>query len=480
MTLWFDVTDLQNWSHPHLTGIQRTAVGVLAELLKIRNDIQLFVFVPSDNVLRRAEVHSLPTIVRDCISWDKSHFSDGANSASGPAVCASFPDKVRGYVLRTRKSLKAGLRRQPRRWLGEEITDSLKGVLREGRNLLRTVRRKLPGAKLSVRTSNPAFKPAPAEAVLFKRGDVCLSLSATWGLPNYGDAIADNKRQGGAKCINLIYDLIPTLYPQWVLPDHHLFITEWVRQQIENADMILTISEFQKQEISKYIASAQLSPTSIEFIHLGDNPNFKTPALENEPLPLPNFVPDRKFAIFVSSIDVRKNHRLLYQVWCRLAEELGPRCPQLLLIGSEHLHVTDLLYQIRNDEHVRGIVVHLRNITDGELAWYYQNCAFTIYPSIYEGWGLPISESLSLGRYCIAGNRTSLPEAGGDLVDYFDPFDFAGCYKLVYRALTDPDYVRTFEERIRANYVPHTWAMTAAQISKVVDRVSGSDAPKAV
>lgn len=76
MTLWFDVTDLQNWTHPHLTGIQRTSVGVLSALLTIRRDIQLFVFVPSDNLLRRVDVHSLPAIVRDCISWEKSHFSD--------------------------------------------------------------------------------------------------------------------------------------------------------------------------------------------------------------------------------------------------------------------------------------------------------------------------------------------------------------------------------------------------------------------
>ena len=160
--------------------------------------------------------------------------------------------------------------------------------------------------------------------------------------------------------------------------------------------------------------------------------------------------------------------------------ELGPDCPQLVLVGTIHLHVSDFLHQIRNDRLVNRLIVHLHDVADEELAWYYRHCAFTIYPSIYEGWGLPISESLSLGRYCIAGNRTSLPEAGGDLVDYFDPLDFAGCYKLVYRAVTDPDYVRQCEERIRTNYVPHTWAMTAAHISEIVDRIGGLDRQAAV
>ncbi len=478
MTLWFDVTDIHNWTHPHLTGIQRTSVGVLSELLATRKDLQLFVFVPSDNVLRPAEVHSLPEIVRDCIFREKPPLSRAMAPISYTPK-ASFPARVRGYIFRTSRSLKASFRRQPRKWLGPEITNALKEALKAARNLVRAIWRKLFGIG-PVRTSSPAFNSVSAESVLFKRGDVCISLSATWGLPHYGDTIAANTRQSGAKCINLIYDLIPTLYPQWVLPDHHVFITAWVRQQIENADLILTISEFQKKEISKYIVDQRLSLKPIEFVQLGDNPNFKASATGDEPLPLPRFVPDRKFAIFVSTIDVRKNQGLLYHVWCRLAEELGSQCPQLLLIGSEHLHVSDILYQIRTDSRVRGLVVHLRNITDKELAWYYRNCAFTIYPSIYEGWGLPISESLSLGRYCIAGNRTSLPEAGGDLVDYFDPFDFAACYNLVYRAVTDPEYVRQCEERIRTNYVPHTWAMTAAHISEIVDRVGSLDRQAAV
>ena len=58
------------------------------------------------------------------------------------------------------------------------------------------------------------------------------------------------------------------------------------------------------------------------------------------------------------------------------------------------------------------------------------------------------------------------------LDNYDDPFDFIGCYKLVYRAVTDPDYVKRCELRIRENYVPYTWTMTAAHISEIVDRVA--------
>ena len=58
-----------------------------------------------------------------------------------------------------------------------------------------------------------------------------------------------------------------------------------------------------------------------------------------------------------------------------------------------------------------------------ELAWLYRNCTFTLFPSRYEGWGLPISESLDFGKLCLAADNSSLPEAGEGLVELLDPFD---------------------------------------------------------
>lgn len=495
MTLWFDVSDVQHWTRPYLTGIQRTVVSVLAELLSTRKDIQLFVYEHSDKTLRKADIHSLPSVVRDCIFFaqetsggcaavDNAAFvavSDArpdrvgseALAAVAPATDGGLSARIRGAAARASRRIKTGIRRQPRKWLGADITNALKDCIRSVLNLLRVVRRKVSVKRGGVVPLVPA---APAnvrrESILFKRGDVCVSLSATWGLPHYGEVIAANKRQSGVKYVSMIYDLIPTLFPQWMLASHSHFITLWVRQQIENADTLLTISKFQKEEISQFIVDEKLPARPIEVVRLGDDPNFMNAIRAGDSLPLPRYVPDRKFAICVSTLDIRKNQAILYQVWQRLAEELGDQCPQLLLIGTPHLHVTDLLYQMRNDRLVNRLIIVLTDITDEELAWYYKHCEFTLYPSIYEGWGLPISESLAVGKYCIAGNKTSLPEAGGDLVDYFDPFDFVGCHKLVYRAVTDPEYVKRREELVRENYKPYSWAMTASHISKIVDRIA--------
>ncbi len=488
MTLWIDVTDLHHWGLGHLTGIQRASASVLSELIAIRRDVQLFAYDPSAKTLRKVDVHSLPRVVRHHVGAAKDTAPGDIPKLSGAMPPRSF--RPRQILVRARlywgprlwflkpavRRVRSVLQGQKDKWRSREAVEAVKDFRQSARNLLAVIWRNTVGKDRTAQSMAPALTTAPLpETILFETGDVCLSLSATWGLSHYGDVIAANTRASGAKCINMLYDLIPTLFPQWVLPGHSQMITLWARQQIENADVVLTISKFQRAEISRYIQTDKLPSRAIEVIQLGDNPKLIAATSADASLPLPRYVPERKFVICVSTLDVRKNHGLLYQVWRRLADELGPECPQLLLIGTPHLYVSDLLYQIRNDRLVNRLIVHLHDVADEELAWYYRHCQFTAYPSMYEGWGLPISESLSLGKYCIAGNRTSLPEAGGDLIDYFDPFDFVGCHKLIHRAVTDPDYVKQREQQVQANYVPYTWAKTAAHISEIVDRVAGSD-----
>jgi glycosyltransferase involved in cell wall biosynthesis len=133
-----------------------------------------------------------------------------------------------------------------------------------------------------------------------------------------------------------------------------------------------------------------------------------------------------------------------------------------------------LLRRIRNDPMVNGLIVHLSDVGDRDLAWYYDNCLFTIYPSQYEGWGLPVGESLAAGRYCIASNAASLTEAGDSWIDYFDPDDFNACFELADRAIARPEYVRQREECLRVGYRAQTWHSSATQVSEIIDELESS------
>jgi glycosyltransferase involved in cell wall biosynthesis len=104
------------------------------------------------------------------------------------------------------------------------------------------------------------------------------------------------------------------------------------------------------------------------------------------------------------------------------------------------------------------------------LEWLYQNCLFTVYPSHYEGWGLPVIESLARGKHCVASSSSSLPEAGGQWCDYHDPLDFVACHRLIARAAFDSDYRESKEQAIRDGYRPASWDECAADVARLVEK----------
>ena len=138
-----------------------------------------------------------------------------------------------------------------------------------------------------------------------------------------------------------------------------------------------------------------------------------------------------------------------------------PDLPALVIVGQRGFGSQDLLWQIAHDPVTKDKIAILHGASDEELSWLYQNCLWTLYPSFYEGWGLPISESLAYGKYCLASNSSSLPEAGAGLVKHLDPLDFAAWRNAVIELTSSSGRLALLEKSIRATYRPMTWARSA-------------------
>lgn len=88
----------------------------------------------------------------------------------------------------------------------------------------------------------------------------------------------------------------------------------------------------------------------------------------------------------------------MFQVWARLLREKAYEdIPTLVFAGRPASMVEDLMQQMENTEYLDGKVRLIREPSDEELRGLYRNCLFTVFPSLYEGWGLPVTESLLLG-----------------------------------------------------------------------------------
>jgi hypothetical protein len=159
----------------------------------------------------------------------------------------------------------------------------------------------------------------------------------------------------------------------------------------------------------------------------------------------------------------------------KLAAEQGRALPLLVLAGrpswvkGDHEFIMRLLTR---DPGLRDSVRVLTCLDDANLAWLYRHCRFTVYPSLCEGWGLPVAESLRQGKVCLASSLSSIPEIGGDLVDYASPFDPGGFLALVLRYL-DPRHLAQREAEIRERYRPHDWDAAFAAFDGMLTDVFG-------
>jgi glycosyltransferase involved in cell wall biosynthesis len=104
--------------------------------------------------------------------------------------------------------------------------------------------------------------------------------------------------------------------------------------------------------------------------------------------------------------------------------------------------------------------VLIENPTDAEVSALYQGCLFTLFPSFYEGWGLPVTESLAFGRPCLISDRTSLPEAGGNLARSFDPDNLNDAYDVIRGVIEDRAELARWETQIRREFKPVPWSAT--------------------
>src|SRR5262249_49906260 len=102
--------------------------------------------------------------------------------------------------------------------------------------------------------------------------------------------------------------------------------------------------------------------------------------------------------------------------------------------------------------------------SDTDLARLYRGCLFTVFPSLYEGWGLPVTESLAFGKPCLVAKCSALTEAGGRLARYFDPDSVSDTYILVRTTIEDAASLRAWEAEVTCSFESISWNSTAAEL----------------
>lgn len=296
-------------------------------------------------------------------------------------------------------------------------------------------------------------------------GDVLLLAGETWGQHDIA-VLRTLRHQCGLRLAAVLQDLIPIRYPQFFTAGPFM---ERFRSYADfiatDVDLILPISETTKNDLEDYARPRGGVHGHVQTIELGHHTGMEI--MDGEPS-VPHDLDPRGFVVCVSAFQSRKNIDLLYRVWRQLSETDRAGLPKLVLVGRPGFGGRDLLGQIERDPVVRNTVAVLTVVSEPTLSWLYRNCAWTLYPSFYEGWGLPISESLSYGKYCLASNAPALVEAGQGLVRHIDPLDVAAWRNAVLELVRSPELVALFEREIKTRYRPVSWKQSALRLAELM------------
>lgn len=243
-----------------------------------------------------------------------------------------------------------------------------------------------------------------------------------------------------------VFDTIPFTVPQLQGAKSDLLLTV-----IETADLLFVISDSTKNDVSTVAKEHAIRlPHVVKLPMPSSLCQYPTP--HDAPERDGRCVVPQSFVLCVGTITARKNHHLLLDVWERLIARHGAAAPQLVIAGKNGWLNAETLARMRLTPQFAGVVEHFEDLSDSELAWLYENCAFTVMASLYEGWGYPVSESLDFGKACIASDRASLVEAGAGLCVHLDPVDRNAWTKAVERLWFDLDYRDVLERRIGSEY----------------------------
>ncbi len=466
-TVWIDVDDLFHYvaHNARLSGIQRLtyelysaieqqagSFGLRSAYLRIDPALDEFVVVNWQDVRRLC--HGLTT---DNPLPDHAHPSPSASGARD-GVLARARAFSRHAALYVNHRLPETAREPFARFRTLQL-EALRSLAQMRRAGVGTVRH--AASQIARRADVPTRLLDVAQP-----GDWLLSLGAPWHRVDYGRLVECARREAGLHTGLLLYDLIPLLRPEWC----HRSLVEtfgaWLNGILPQCDALFAISDATARDVSSLLrARGRADPVVTMPVGTGFPASKAATAQVLEPVPDHAVPKPGSYVLFVSTIEARKNHALMFQVWRRLAEIMPPeQLPTLVFAGRIGWLVSDLMTQIANTNYCDGKLQIIEDPSDAVLMRLYEGCLFTVLPSLFEGWGLPVTESLSFGKPCVTSDNTSLPEAGAGLTRMLDPYDLNDATRVIHEILSDRDALADWQEQVRNNFVPVPWTRSADAI----------------
>lgn len=327
-------------------------------------------------------------------------------------------------------------------------------------------------------------EPPRAEAAVapvshpFAAGDTVFTAGIDWGLGHFA-RLKHLQKTLPLDVVQLIHDVTPIVVPHFHIPENQALYGRFFRLVSETCSHVLYSSKSTETDALAVQKRYGWPTPKSTVVRLGNRSvNEARQSAAEQGRFLASLGVNRDFVIYVSTIEARKNHETLHKAYRRLLAKHGDRLPQLVFVGQPGWKTGDLRAVLERDDFVKG---HLLTVAPDEagLDTLYRRCLFTLYPSLYEGWGLPVVESLSYGKPVLAAKNSSITEAGGALADYVDDaWDVSAWCAGIERWAFDRAALAKKTATVTRDFTETTWQQCAAQIAREIGARPSASEPR--
>jgi len=272
----------------------------------------------------------------------------------------------------------------------------------------------------------------------------------------------------GVPMVLTVYDLIPLIFPEHVSLRARIFFRWSTQLALRSSDRVIAISNTTKQD---YLTTFRISPEKIVVIPLAPDPIFHPQSSEKiEQIVEAYSLPDR-FALYLGINKPHKNLVRLIRAWSQVVENLG-RDYILVVAGAWDERYPEPLL-VTNQLGIEKNVFFLGPIPDHELPALYSSASLFVYPSLYEGFGLPVMEAMACGIPVTCSRTPGLTEVAEEAALLFDPNSVDAIANALIKLLTDLDHQRYFGEKGLSQIKKFSWDRVARDTRHVYHHVMG-------
>ncbi len=298
------------------------------------------------------------------------------------------------------------------------------------------------------------------------------SIQQQWSVPRHlrrADAILYHSPyylmpyQPGVPTVLTCYDLIPLIYPEYFTTLQRLIYRATHMLAIHTAQITLAISETTKADLIRYF---RVDPEQVIVTPLAADPHLVPQPRERVAAVRSKYgLPDH-YILYLGSNKPHKNLVRLVQAW--QVANLKSQIPNLKLVIAGHWdNRCPEARQFVEEQGLQDQVVLAGPVNEADLPALYSGAELFAFPSLYEGFGLPVLEAMACGTPVVCSNTSSLPEVAGDAVIRVDPLDTEALAEAIGRALADQALRQDLRARGLAQAAQFSWERTACETLKV-------------